>query len=274
MQNNRLIDISDKHFYITSSSDIDNIVAPLKTFKIHMFSFLRNYEDGSQIYLSNNAQWIKDYYGHCLFQSSLFESRPNQYQTGFIAWPMETNSDVFLHGKNYFNSHYGVTYCEKHFDFCEFYFFSGSDVPYLQNLLLNNKDIIHHFILYFKDRARDLMKKANRYKILIPWERNPSVCSSEKNEILINRLPNVEQLKADFFSKSKVHNYYFQDNDKEKKIPPRQLEFVIQLLNHKNIPEIADILNISTRTAESYLNDIKLKFNCDSKNELIDKWGR
>lgn len=272
MQNSQLIDIHDNHFYLDSCQDIDDILSPLKKFKIHLFSFLRNYADGSQIYLSNNQQWIKDYYKYNLFQTSLFEQHPKQYQTGFIAWPAESNLEVFLHGKNYYNSHYGVTYCDKYLDFCDFYFFSGANTSYLQNLFLNNKEIIHHFILYYKDRAHDLINKASRHKIVIPSARNYSVSNRKENEILI--MPNFEQLKTEFYSESKIHNCYFQNNDEIKKIPPRQLQFIIQFLNHKSIPEIAQIMNISIRTAESYFNNIKLKFNCTNKADLLEKFKK
>lgn len=51
----------------------------------------------------------------------------------------------------------------------------------------------------------------------------------------------------------------------------RQMEVLFFLLCGKTSKEIAKILNLSTRTAESYLEAIKLKFNCDTKSQLIEK---
>lgn len=50
----------------------------------------------------------------------------------------------------------------------------------------------------------------------------------------------------------------------------RQEEVLFYLVRGKTTKNIARILNLSARTIESYLNDIKLKLGCSSKSELIE----
>lgn len=50
----------------------------------------------------------------------------------------------------------------------------------------------------------------------------------------------------------------------------RETECVVWLLRGKKISDIATILNISLRTVEYYLENVKAKVGCRTKFELID----
>lgn len=51
----------------------------------------------------------------------------------------------------------------------------------------------------------------------------------------------------------------------------RQSELMFFLLRGEPIKKIAAILNLSQRTLENYIDDLKHKFNCYTKSELISK---
>jgi DNA-binding CsgD family transcriptional regulator len=51
----------------------------------------------------------------------------------------------------------------------------------------------------------------------------------------------------------------------------RQSECVFFLVRGKSGREIAEIMNLSVRTVEHYIETIKSKFNCTTKFELVDK---
>lgn len=51
----------------------------------------------------------------------------------------------------------------------------------------------------------------------------------------------------------------------------RQSELLFYLLRGYSVRDIADKLNLSKRTIESYLTEIKNKFNCHSKKDVIEK---
>ena len=54
-------------------------------------------------------------------------------------------------------------------------------------------------------------------------------------------------------------------------ITKRESECLFCLLRGKSIPEIANILQLSKRTVESYIDHIKMKMNCYSQAELCEK---
>lgn len=50
----------------------------------------------------------------------------------------------------------------------------------------------------------------------------------------------------------------------------REFECLFYLLRGRTFKEIADTLSLSSRTVESYINSIKMKWQCDSKGQVID----
>jgi len=66
-------------------------------------------------------------------------------------------------------------------------------------------------------------------------------------------------------------SYFFDCDIYEINLSERQSECLFFLLRGKNVKEISQFLNLSPRTIEDYVNQLKLKFNCSSKGELIEK---
>lgn len=63
-----------------------------------------------------------------------------------------------------------------------------------------------------------------------------------------------------------TNNHYGNDQLSE-----QQSKVLFYLLRGKTAKAIADILHISRRTVETHLDQIKIKFNCHKKSELIEK---
>ncbi len=55
------------------------------------------------------------------------------------------------------------------------------------------------------------------------------------------------------------------------KLSERQIECLFFLLRGKSTKDIGNILSLSSRTVESYINEIKFKMSCLTKGELIEK---
>lgn len=118
--------IIDKHPFLSMTKDIEDICRPLQQFGIHLFAYRKTFKNGSRINLSNNANWLADYFKLELYKSSLFEADIDNYFSGFSIWPQESHLPVFAHGRTYYNSDNGITLILKDQDFCEFFIF-GAD---------------------------------------------------------------------------------------------------------------------------------------------------
>lgn len=66
-------------------------------------------------------------------------------------------------------------------------------------------------------------------------------------------------------------SYTIDSNYGELNLPPKQAECLFHLIRGKTTKEIAKIMQTSPRTTESHLVELKRKFECNRKSELIEK---
>jgi len=85
-----------------------------------------------------------------------------------VVWSHLSHHQPILNEARCFNIDHGLTLIQKTTDGCEFYFLGTTpNKPYVTNLLLNNIDTLQRFIIYFKEQAAALIKKAYRVR---HWE--------------------------------------------------------------------------------------------------------
>ena len=70
------INLRKNHKFLSVSGYLKQICQPLAHLHIHLFTYLKNFHDGSQINISTHANWVADYYQLGLYKTSLFEADP------------------------------------------------------------------------------------------------------------------------------------------------------------------------------------------------------
>ncbi|HEL8635631.1 TPA: helix-turn-helix transcriptional regulator, partial [Legionella pneumophila] len=95
------------------------------------------------------------------------------------------------------------------------------------------------YSLYFKDQFNSIISQFEKNKIILPY--NATCCQSNK----INK-----EIKRSLLS-------------------PRQKDCAKLLLQGMSYKEIGKILQLSARTVETHVNQLKTKLGCDNKAELI-----
>lgn len=70
---------------------------------------------------------------------------------------------------------------------------------------------------------------------------------------------------------SEIYDNYVATKSKNFKFSQRETECLYFLVRGKTAKGIAQILNLSVRTIESYISNLKIKLGCYSKTELIEK---
>lgn len=246
--------ISANHF-ASLSQHVQQLCRPLERIGIHLFSYRKTFLDGSRINISNNENWITDYYQYKLYQSSLFENSIENYHTGFSLWPHESALPVFTHGRNYYNSDNGITYIVKNKNDCEFFIF-GADKnnKAIINFYLNHLDLIKKFSDYFRENSDMLIKKAMEKIIIIP-----PVQQKLQNEL--NSSLHFDKLFVDDLFLTKSINL------------TRQESHCLQgIMAGKTSKMIAKDLQISFRTVEYYIENIKKKSGCKNRFEILKKF--
>lgn len=106
---------------------------------------------------------------------------------------------------------------------------------------LNYIETFENFIHYFDLRSKKIIQETKKQSLILP---------AFKNE--------------DYSTLSTP--FSFQSNNLSK----RQLECLWWLTRNKTAKEIAKILNLSHRTVEDYISQIKIKLTCSTKQELVE----
>lgn len=263
--------LNDSHPFLLLSEQLAEICKPLEAFGIHHFTYLKQYQNGDRISLSNKPKWIEDYYNLNLHQSSLFEDSVQGSAASFNLWFGDYDLEVYRHGKMYFNTMHSISIVEHKKTSCESYLFATTpDNSQAIHYLSNNREILYHFIMYLKDRGKLIFKQAEKHKMHVINQRDSA--SQKYTEWLQSPewAQKMDAEKSNFFAATPIHRFTFEDRHvRPVNFTQRELLCIKHLLDHRTAAETAALLSLSARTVESYLNNIKSKLGCASKIELI-----
>lgn len=242
--------IPDHHIFVNSSKQIDEIIAPLKAhFGLSSFVYQKNFNDGSEIRLSNQPKWLQYFYEHELYKTSLFERPPSEFVKARLVWAGLTVHTPILEKAREFDIDHGITFVEPCADGCEF-FFIGTQVKCssVMSRYLAHIDLLERFLDYFREKAKPLIDEAVRHKITIPGK-----FEAAPKTFCLNSLDRSQFLSA-------ISPIEF---------TARELECMRLLAKGYTLKMIAKELAISPRTVETHLNHVKDKTDSHSKGELV-----
>lgn len=185
-----------------------------------------------------------------------------------------------------------------------YHFATDSNENSFNQIYLSNLDLLKCFIDSFKEKvqnSRELNKAYDLKFVLDPNSDFYLIKQAQFREIerirkLVKEalsLPNTKEIRDyienDAFNRresllpsleertSNEQNYNNKfdiqkiDIQTKLKISNRQAECIYYLIRGKNMKQIAKALNLSPRTIEYYILNLKQKFNCRNRSELIDK---
>ena len=106
--------------------DIEKIKAlckPLEEyFGLTSFVYRKNYNDGTEINISNQPEWVKHFYTDKeLIKESTFDKHPDHYDSGVVLWSQLQGHQTILEHARRFNIDHGVTIIKKVLDGIEFW---------------------------------------------------------------------------------------------------------------------------------------------------------
>lgn len=93
----------------------------------------------------------------------------------------------------------------------------------------------------------------------------------ELNRCMLKDMPLLLDEYSNNGSQRDLAAYYLNGTYGDTKLSDRQAQCLFYVLRGKTSKSIAKILQLSPRTVESYLDDIKIKMGCLRKDELIEK---
>jgi DNA-binding CsgD family transcriptional regulator len=250
---------------VKNYNKIQKLCDPLKSLDIGFFYYETISEDGYLTNIGSNVDWLRCFADNRLYQVSPFYSHPTNIPAGTYFSKVLKNRD-FENVTNYAKNH-GIDQflivVEKRNGILLKYGFGLGQTPGVENLILNELPILKRFSEYFKCEMDPILKDLAD---------NPFYLGGE-NESRFKKA-------TDSFSKTLTHTQRIDLLIKLKLIDPdlrhlkltkRELECVNLTLKNKTCREIGELLDLSTRTVENYLDNIKAKLNCNNRHELFIK---
>lgn len=159
-------DIFNLRACLNHSDEIDSICAPLKILRITYFYYMKIFDSGQRVVLTNRPSWVDFFYCKSLnsHESIVELERNTKHGEGIYPWSMSESSPLIIAREDY-NIDNGVTISEHGEKFREFYCFAGEKSDFQLSLFMNNNiDLLQRFILFFKNRSAPIIEKIEKNK--------------------------------------------------------------------------------------------------------------
>lgn len=250
------------HPAIMFASQVAEICKPLSKVDIDFFSHVRTFEDGSISILCNRPDISIACAESQLYHNARYTKPPRFYTSGYYIWNNDNRTDKEEEHSALLRKHgisNGLTIIRREAEYCDFFHFASSpNNSHINNFYVNNLEAFGKFADFFLEKAHQLIRISERNRIKVaPEENDLEVLSKEEkanNDSGFMRVLTQNGMNSGSINLSK-----------------RQKDCLYWLLKGKTAAETANILNLSQRTVESYINHIKIKFQCSTKSELIVK---
>ncbi|MDF2868078.1 MAG: hypothetical protein K0S11_1548, partial [Gammaproteobacteria bacterium] len=246
---------------LTTGNDIAQICQCINdAFGITYFSYVKAYEDGTHFCIANTPSWLELFYSKLLDKTCAFARGSNLYGSGNVLWTTLNQQHIYGPAKEYFNIDNGITLIRQTKEACDFYCFgSKPDNHTIINFYLNNLDILQHFILYFREKGKSIIEKAELDRQILPvFQRNLPKQLDYTFEV-------APQIRAKFLADLSLEQYILANVYLTK----RETQCLWLLSKGQTAKDIGKRLGISNRTVETHLQHLKTKTNLARKSDLV-----
>lgn len=240
---------------------------------IDCVGYCRVYKDGSIFSLTTHNKFL-----HFIYQtgisadfelldtiatSSLFTKGNSNKKCWFLTEVF--CGDYWQQISNSFKLSNYLSIAEKFPDYYELFEFATCSGKNISSFYLNHYEILETFMLYFKDRGDSLIKEAAKNKICTP-KHNLEYKKVTKN--LKQMVMGEKVFSNNFTAELQLKKYPLHNKDVIAHITSRELECLRYISQGYSYKEAGRILQISPRTLEVHLRNIKDKLNIDSQKDL------
>lgn len=233
----------------------------IDNFGVNHFWYYKVTNEGYYTCLGSSLPWTEYYFGEKLYLSNPYLRNPANFQSGtsFIRpikdYSYQKSVDI---GVRNFRINQSLVFLEKGRDGVEGWgFASHLPIPTFESLCINEMPLLKFFVKKFREEFNSLFCKMSEDLVDIASLIGPTFY---KNDSTIQTPPIKRKLFLKQFHLSQILE--LSNREKEVLFLVSKGLFAIQ---------IADHLQLSKRTVEHYIENIKNKLNCFSKAELIQK---
>lgn len=234
---------------------------------VSFLGYRRFYRNGKLFCFFNDDRWIEYSFNTERWKSLNFQNRIKNglclNKPSYFIWPKHPDpSDPVYCALYEFNLWNGVIVNRVFEDCIESFAFCGKNNEIdVTDIYLNQTELLERYILYFKDKAYPLLYP-NTQELLIDCPIEWPTGSMESNQVL------------KFKDQTPIDKYSLRHNGETIRITKQEINSLTLLSQGKRMKEIARDLNLSPRTVEYYLGNVKRKLGEPTNSRLIDIYKR
>ena len=255
------IDLHGSHL-LNYSEKVISICKPLlENLGIPFFRYGKVFQDGTRIILSNQPDLFKFYYEEGYYPLTWHDNDLpiGRIQQKNTIWAIQRLSNTPEQNDfeneliKQFNLSQSKDLILKSNKFVEVFSFVSNDF----NIYDVKEKLLHRFIYYFKEQAKELIKKSENEKIIVPLREEIKF----KDESKTNH--------KDFLEATPVKCYYLMAPYEGIYLTYREVECLDWCVKGKTSDETARILSISKKTVERHIDNIKQKLQIAKQSQII-----
>lgn len=184
----------------------------------------------------------------------------SHFSSGLYLWHEFLPEDMLSLAKE-FNIDQAINFINEDKAFVEVVTFGAEvDASSKLSFYMNNRLLLEKFVLYFKDQGQTLIEHAK--KNLAHFEttaNNETIHQASYDKINVTLAESILPIQKAYL---KSQQRYVELSDQERRVLFLHLKGLTAAM-------IGDILSISPRTVESYMERIKIKLNAKKRNDLF-----
>lgn len=271
----------NKHPVFYAAQELAAICNPLKSLDITYFAQAHLDKDNNFSVLSNGPAFLEHYLRNGYYNADLHTVGTKL--GNYIIWDAierSGKSDKMHKEAAEFGIQHTFTIIQKNEEGCDYFHFANNlPSKSINQIYLANLDLLKMFILHFKEHVGQskILTSAYDYKFNIDVNAEGYMIKNS------NHFKMDECTKKNFLRElslnNKTRNEFLQNSQlttcrsalENAGITPREQDILHHLIKGKTARGIAEILNISARTVEHHLMNIKSKMQVANKSELLQK---
>jgi len=233
---------------------------------INYFTYHNIRDSGRYVVLVDRPDWAEYYVNEQCYKLDPFLRHPDYYQSGIASWStqgtQEFQEKVVGSACSNFDMNHGVVIINKTSDGVEMFGFSSSS-PYsrLKDIIANDITLFRSFGHYFKGELASILVPIEEENVNLKellgntFFKDPKVCHSVTDQQRIKIIQ--QQGLGDLITAAQ-------------KLSKRERQCLQLILANKTASEMGDLLNLSSRTVEHYLENAKDKLGVLTRSKLIE----
>lgn len=220
--------------YYSYNNIVDTLFEPIRAHaNIKPLTFARYFNNNQRFLICNNTIWANSYFSHEFYLYGIFERMAPTFKSGFYMWDhlgCDPNG-IYEHSRRTLSIAHGLTILQHHSNHFDFFLFTTiPNNSQVNNFYLNHKELFSKYMSDFYSTFDSIFDDLSHHTIYIP--------------INTSNMCNLSPLS------------------------PRQQDCAILMAKGFTTKEIARQLQLSPRTIEEHINNLKIKFNAKNRIQL------